>query len=75
MEDKGVSIPINNQVKIKLGMRKFGYAFRHRVTNLKPHFLNPQKSKLKNFSAHQQEDFLRISKLTLLLFLVLILKE
>ena len=53
----------------------FGHAFRCRVTNFKPHFLSPQKLKLKNFSAHQQEDFLRISKLTLLLFLVPILKE
>ncbi len=55
-----------------LGMRKgwFGHAFRHRVTNFKPHFLSPWLSELKNFSAHQQEDFLRISKLTLLLFLV-----
>ena len=53
----------------------FGHAFRHRVTNFKPHFLSPQKSKLKNFSAHKQEEFLRISKLTLLLFIVPILKE
>ena len=61
----------------KLGLRKgwFGHAFRHRVTNFKPHFLSPQVSELKNFSAHQQEDFLTISKLTLLFFLVPILKE
>ena len=61
----------------KTGTEKvwFGHAFWCRVTNFKPHLLSPQKSKLKNFSAHQQEDFLRISKLTLLLFLVPILKE
>ena len=61
----------------KTGTEKvwFGHAFWCRVTNFKPHLLSPQKSKLKNFSAHQQEEFLRISKLTLLLFLVPILKE
>ena len=64
MEDKGVSIPIMSKENGDC-----------RVTNFKPHFLSPQKLKLKNFSAHQQEDFLRISKLTLLLFLVPILKE
>ena len=32
----------------------FCLAFRHRVTNFKPHFLSPQKSKFKNFNAYQQ---------------------
>ena len=40
-------------VQGKLGLRKgwFGHAFRHRVTNFEPHFLSPQASELKNFSA------------------------
>ena len=65
----------SSQIKTGSDNIWFGYAFRHRVTNFKPHFLSPQKSKFKNFSAHQQEDFLRISKLTLLLFLLPFLKE
>ena len=48
----------------------FGWDFRQGVTNFKPYFLSPTWSKLNNFSAHQKEDFLRFSKLTLLLFLV-----
>ena len=71
---KGVSL-LNMPKKTVPEKVWFGHAFRYRVTNFKPNFLSPQKSKLKNFSAHQQEDFLRISKLTLLLFLVPILKE
>ena len=43
--------------------------------NFKPHFLSSTWSKLKNVSAHQKEDFLRFSKLTLLLFLVSFLVE
>ena len=49
---------------------QFGCVFKHRVTNFKPLFLSPLRLKLKNFSAHQKENFLRILKLTLLLFLV-----
>ena len=48
---------------------------KHRVTNFKPLFLSPLRSKLKNFSAHQKENFLRILKLTLHLFLVPFLRE
>ena len=36
----------------------------------KPNFLSPPWSKMKNFSVHQKEEDLRISKITLLLFLV-----
>ena len=54
---------------------QFGCVFKHRVTNFKPLFLSPLRSKLKNFSVHQKENFLRILKLTLLLFLVPFLRE
>ena len=40
--------------------------FRLQVGNLKPHFLGPKWSELKNLSAYQQEDFLGYPKLTLL---------
>ena len=45
------------------------------VKNFKPYFLSPTWSKLNNFSAHQKEDILRFSKLTLLLLLVSFLEE
>ena len=41
----------------------------------KPIFLRFQKSKFENFSAHQKENFLNFSKLTLLLVLVPFLLE
>ena len=44
-------------------------------TLFKPNFLSPPRSKMKNFSAHQTEDGLRISKIPLLLFLVQFLGE
>ena len=43
------------------------------VNKFKPHFLSPHKLKLKHLVAHQTS--FRISKLTLLLFLVPFLKE
>ena len=49
--------------------------FWHGVPNLKPQFLSPTLSKPKNFSAHQKENFLRFSKLTLHLFLLSFLVE
>ena len=49
----------------------FGYG----VTLFKLNFLSPPSSKRKNFSAHQKAEDLRISKLTLLLFLVPFLGE
>ena len=60
---------------LKLRKGQFGCVFKHWVTNFKPLFLSPLRSKLKNFSAHQKENFLRILKLTLLLFLVSYLRE
>ena len=44
--------------------------FWHGVPNFKPQFLSPTWSKPKNFSAHLKEDYLRFSKITILLFLV-----
>ena len=58
-----------------LGKSQFSCVVKHRVTNFKPHFLRPLRSKLKNFSAHQKENFLRFLKLILLLFLVPFLRE
>ena len=60
-----------------LDLRKsqYGWNFKRRVTNFKPLFLSPLRSKLKNFSAHQKENFLRFLKLILLLFLVSFLRE
>ena len=55
--------------------RLFQSCFSYGVTHLKPNFLNPPWSKMKNFSAHQKAEDLRISKLTLLLFLVPFLGE
>ena len=75
MEDKGVFSILIMSKENWPEKGWFGHAFRQRVTNFKPNFLSPQVSELKNVSAHQQEDFLRISKLPLLLFLVPILKE
>ena len=49
--------------------------FRHQVRDFKPHFLGPQRSELKNFSAYQQENFLSYLKLTLSLFLEQLLRE
>ena len=49
--------------------------FRYGVTLFKPNFLIPPWSKMKNFSGHQKAEDLRISKLTLLLFLVPFLGE
>ena len=49
--------------------------FKSRVTIFKRIFLRPQESKWKSFSAHQQENYLQIPKLTLLLFLVPFLWE
>ena len=60
---------------LKLRKGQFGCVFKHWVTNFKPLFLSPLRSKLKNFSAHQKENFLRILKLTLLLFQVPFLRE
>ena len=34
-----------------------GHDFLGKVKNFEPQFLSPQKSKLKNFSAHQKEFF------------------
>ena len=45
------------------------------VRDLKPNFLNPQWLEMKNLSAYHQEDFLRNLKLTLILFLVPLLRE
>ena len=61
----------------KIDPRKglFGHVFRFGVTLFKPNFLSPPWSKMKNFSAHQKVEDLRISKLTLLLFLVPFLGE
>ena len=55
--------------------RLFQSCFSYGVTHLKPNFLSPPWAKMKNFSAHQKAEDLRISKLTLLLFLVPFLGE
>ena len=54
---------------------QFGHVFRYGVTLFKPNSLSPPWSKMNNFSAHQKEEDLRISIITLLLFLVLFLGE
>ena len=51
------------------------YLFIYGVILFKPNFLSPPLSKMKNFSAHQKEEDLRITKITLLLFLVPYLGE
>ena len=53
----------------------FCHDFKSRVTIFKCIFLRPQESKWKSFSAHQQENYMQIPKLTLLLFLVPFLWE
>ena len=53
----------------------FCHDFKSRVTIFKCNFLRPQESKWKSFSAHQQENYMQIPKLTLLLFLVPFLWE
>ena len=53
----------------------FCHDFKSRVTIFKRIFLRPQESKWKSFSAHQQENYMQIPKLTLLLFLVPFLWE
>ena len=55
--------------------RLFQSCFSYGVTHLKPNFLSPPWAKMKYFSAHQKAEDLRISKLTLLLFLVPFLGE
>ena len=45
------------------------------VKELEPDFLSPQCLEMKNLGAYHQEDFLRNLKLTLILFLVPILRE
>ena len=55
--------------------RLFQSCFSYGVTHLKTNFLSPPWAKMKNFSAHQKAEDLRISKLTLLLFLVPFLGE
>ena len=49
--------------------------YQNQVRDLKPHFLSPQWSEMKNLSAYHQEDFLRNLKLILILILAPLLRE
>ena len=52
-----------------------GQIYWNQVRDLKPNFLSPLWSEMKNLSAYHQEDFLRNPKLTLMLILVPLLRE
>ena len=65
----------NHQRKLVLRKGEFNHLFSYGVTHFKSNFLSPPWSKIKNFSAHQKAEDLRISKLTPLLFLVPFLGE
>ena len=60
----------NHQRKLDLRKGEFNHLLSYGVTHFKSNFLSPPRSKMKNFSAHQKEEDLRISAITLLLFLV-----
>ena len=62
--EKGGKPPKKTRPEERLIQSCFSYG----VTHFKPNFLRPPWSKMKNFSAHQKEEGLRISKNTLLLF-------
>ena len=52
-----------------------GQIYWNQVRDLKPNFLSPQWSEMKNLGAYHQEDFLRNLKLILILILVPLLRE
>ena len=67
--------PLNVAKKFRSEEGCFCHNFKSRVAIFKPHFLRLLWSKCKNFSAHQKENCLRISKLTLLLIVAPFLQE
>ena len=72
------SISLLNMPKENWDWGGLSWSCRYGATHLKPNFLIAQRLKMKNVSAYHKEkfrNFLRISKITLLLFLVQFLRE